>query len=460
MVTRHNSPSLLLALLPAVVFGSLVSCGSEDLSPRGVLVITMDTTRADHLSCYGYGRPTTPHIDQLAAESVMFLNATSTSSWTLPSHASLFTGKLPSSHGAQFDPEGPLVLSDALEGGAFQQYRARGLDPSETTMAAALRERGYRTGAVVAGPWLKRAFGLDLGFDHYDDDNITHVNGRNAEDVTDAALQWLGEVDTDPFFLFLNYYDPHAPYKPSVEQAKGFWMQVGVEALQSVPDSINQYDAEIHFMDRHLGRLFDQLRQRPDFDDLLIVLTADHGDLMGEHGSFGHGRSLTQAEIHIPLIVKYPAANAQRGNRQAPVQLTDVYAEVLKQCGCEVPVDIQGEAFGSKQNPTIAEVYPLPFTTENGNWRVLIEDDMKLAWNSKGNSALYNLRQDPGEIQNLFQQQGGRARAMEQRLTQFLDAVKRSFAEGGDTIIDDETREALEGFGYTGDSEKKADRDH
>jgi arylsulfatase len=186
-----------------------------DASPRpNILLITLDTTRADRLGTYGYGKATSPNLDALAAKSVVYTSAVSTTCWTLPAHATLMTGKLTSSHGARLDPEGPISLAQAIQG-PTERYRARGLSPRERTLALVLGEEGYATAAVVASPWLKRIMGLDLGFASYDDDEIDQLGGRRATSVTASALRWLrSRPEHEPFFLFLNYFDPHGPYDP------------------------------------------------------------------------------------------------------------------------------------------------------------------------------------------------------------------------------------------------------
>ena len=148
---------------------ALAASGCEALfgGRPNVVLITLDTTRADHLGCYGYERATSPNLDRLAEASIVYTHMIATSSWTLPAHATLFTGKFTSSHGARYDPEGPLVLSDAIEG-PWSIYRARGLGEEGRTLAQVLQEAGYATGAVVGGPWMKRVFGLDRGFDFYE----------------------------------------------------------------------------------------------------------------------------------------------------------------------------------------------------------------------------------------------------------------------------------------------------
>jgi len=201
----HGAVAVLLALAGA--------CGGDAPRPPSVLLVTLDTTRADHLGCYGHARDTSPRLDALAQEGVLYLRARSTSSWTLPAHASLFTGRFTSSHGARFDAEGPVRLTQAIaDEGQLSEYRARPLVDSETTLAELLAARGYATAAVVAGPWMKRVFGLAQGFEHYDDEGIDSLTGRRAASVTEAALAWADTLDERPFFLFLNYYDPHGPY--------------------------------------------------------------------------------------------------------------------------------------------------------------------------------------------------------------------------------------------------------
>ena len=150
-------------------FPFMVSCRKSPRHERpNILLITLDTTRADRLSCYGYERDTSLWLDTLAKESVMYTKAIAPSSWTLPSHASLFTGKFTSSHGARYDPNGPLMLTDAIKGpSTWNQYRARSISTNERTLAEILKGVGYTTGAVVGSPWLKRIFGISKGFDYH-----------------------------------------------------------------------------------------------------------------------------------------------------------------------------------------------------------------------------------------------------------------------------------------------------
>ena len=214
---------LLVRALVLAAFVALFGCAEAapplalDASRPPIVLVTLDTTRADRLGCYGYMRRTSPRLDEFCAESTVYTRAYSTTSWTLPAHASLFTGAYTYSHGARYDSKGPLVLADVIDHRGAHRYRARGLAAGAETLATRLGEAGYISAGFVAGPWMKRVFGLDLGFAHWDDDGIDHENGRRAEALTDAALSWLGSWlkksgGEQPLMLFLNYYDAHSPY--------------------------------------------------------------------------------------------------------------------------------------------------------------------------------------------------------------------------------------------------------
>ena len=226
----------------AVGLGAGLSPGDRDtprsrIEKRNILLITLDTTRADQLGCYGSRGRTSPCLDKVAGDLVLYTRAISPSSWTLPSHASLFTGEFTTSHGAQFDPDGPLRMVDTVAGPENRQkYRARGMAADELTLAMLLKERGYATGAVVAGLWLKTILGLEKGFDFYDDSEISSLNGRIAAQVTGSASNWIERVRPESFFLFLNYYEPHSRY--SVPEGFGNEFLPGTSAS-------SKYDAEI-----------------------------------------------------------------------------------------------------------------------------------------------------------------------------------------------------------------------
>ena len=421
--------------------------GSRTSLPN-VLLITLDTTRFDRLSCYGYSLPTSPNLDALAAESVFYTHAYSTSSWTLPAHASIFTGKLVSSHGAQKDPTGPLKFSTGIQGPEnWNKIRAQGLSVDETTLAQILKSAGYNTGAVVAGPWMKKVFGLNKGFDYYNDYGIKKLHGRLAPSVTKAAMHWLQTRDTDnPFFLFLNYFDPHLPYFLPQEDANVF-MSDDRSYTQNERLSL-MYSAEIRFMDKHIGVLMDRLKQTGQFDNTMIVITADHGELWGEHGMMGHGKSLFEPEIHIPQFVKYPRGEVAHSVSDVRTQVIDIMPLILERLGTPSPSGIQGTLPGQGVHPLIAEVYPLEFFTSRGDFQAIWDGKYKFVLNSKGNHELYDLDADPDELKNLVDEDSARAAELKSKLTTRLAALPKPGRAGPDQTIGEELSETLEALGY------------
>lgn len=430
----------------------LVGCSRGGVAKPNIVLITLDTTRVDHLGCYGYDRATSPNIDRLAEESVKYRRAIATSSWTLPSHASLFTGKVTTSHGARYDPEGPLRLKDAIDGPeSWNFYRARGLSEGEETLAGILRDSGYETGAVVAGPWMKQVFGLAAGFDHYDDGEISTVNGRRAASVTDSAWRWIEQVRDRPFFLFLNYYDPHGPLTPPPELANRYLSpdtRLEKGKRLSRDQYLALYDAEILYMDQHLGRLLRKLEEEALYEETWIIVTADHGELFGEHGKMGHGHHLFQEEVHIPMLIKYPRGEEPPGISDELISLTDILPLVCRRLGLPLPQGIQGTAPGGEGHPVIAETYPLPSFTSEGSWRALFSGNFKLLWTSAGPARLYDLALDPGEQQDLAATEPDRTSAMLSQLDEYLASLPRPAAAGPDREIDVETSQALESLGY------------
>ena len=419
-----------------------------------ILVLTLDTTRADRLGIYGYARPTSPVLDQLARDGAWYARAYTTATWTLPAHASLFTGKFPKSHGARYDPAGPLVLGNEIHGPeSWKQIRARGLGADEHTLAERLRQAGYRTGGVVAGPWLKSVFGLSRGFEHWDDSGITSVNGRPAAAVTNAAVAWLDAPDAGakPFFLFLNYFDPHTPFYPPVNFIE---MVVPPEERPHGEARNNRersglYDAEIRTMDFHIGRLLDHLRAKGLYDSTLIVAVADHGELIGEQHTIGHGASLFEPELHIPLLVKMPGCEPPRGRQDAIVQISDVFPLVLERAGVPVPPDTQAAFPPPAARMAFAEVNPLPGIGKRGDWRAAIDGDWKYLESSAGDRMLFDLAHDPAESDNAAKREPERAARLRSALESWSAALPEAKpAPGGGVEVDAETQRALESLGY------------
>jgi arylsulfatase A-like enzyme len=438
----------LAAAVPVLSLVALITaCGSEPSTRPSVLLVTLDTTRRDHLGCYGHTGGTSPSIDAVAAESEVYDDAVSTSSWTLPAHASLFTGQVPTRHQARYDEHGPLVLTQAIEG-PFERYRVRGLRPDAVTLAQILHDAGWATGGVVAGPWMKRVFGLDRGFAWWDDANIHEVNGRAADQVTDSALGWIAQRGKEPFFLFLNYFDPHSPFDPPAD-----WLRSHTTALLN--DLVQLYDLEIRFMDEQLGRLVAGLRARGLWDDMLVVITADHGELLGEHGLWGHGRMLSQEELRVPLLIKFPARDGRRGRRAERAQLTDVLPTVLDVLGLPLPEDVQGGVLPKAAHPVVAELQVPPKIGDRGSFRALFDGSWKYVDTSLGAAMLYDVAADPGEDRDRSRDEAGRALSMRELLDSYLDALRRPVVESPDSVVDPDTVRALEALGYMGEKKEK-----
>jgi len=456
-------------------------CGKRVDGPN-ILLITLDTTRRDHLGMYGYPIPTSPSLDRLAKDSIVYTHAYATSSWTLPTHASMFTGKFPSAHGANYDPEGPLNLGDGI-GAQYGAYRARPIAADEVTLAQLLTEHGYETGGIIAGPWLLERFRLGKGFEHYDDEGVTALNGRPAKDVTDAAIEYVDEHADDAFFLFLNYYDPHSPWWREPPKDEKGQPTGSPEALQDVrpvfppgvdPTRVDMvtyakicYDAEIHYMDREIGRLLDHLKLSGLFENTWIFVLADHGDLigdpvLGETLLWGHGDSLTQAEIHIPFLVKEPGPLARKGDDPTPVQQVDILPTIVQRLGLPLPPHVQGTPIGGS-HPIVAELYKLPMMNQRiegpsakdwrhlGDWRVLVDGKDKYGWSSNDTPFLIDLARDPEERVNVVEQKPALAQRLDQALKAYIRLLPKPGATGPVEQPTPAELELLKSLGYVGE---------
>jgi arylsulfatase A-like enzyme len=314
-----------------------------------LVVVTFDTTRADHVGHLGYSLGTTPRMDALARDGLAFSSAYSTSSWTAPSHASLFTGLYPTDHGcrAAVGTDSDVIL---------------GLGQERTTLAETCQAAGMATGAFVGGPALSHALGFSQGFDVYDDDFAGPQ--RSARATNEAAIPWLHEVGQSRFFLFLNYFDPHGPYEPDPSIDYPFGSQpVDVPAYTSfspgvtkrdelpLPEDpaeidrlIERYDQEIYAADRALGRLIDELTRMEILDRTLIVVTSDHGESFGETVGtvlWGHGLVPYQVQCHVPLVVRIPGQKRRRGVVvEETVSQVDLLASLTSLLGLSRPTGI------------------------------------------------------------------------------------------------------------------------
>ena len=320
----------ILVLGVLVLVGALAWSAVRGRSAKrpNVLFVSVDTLRADHLGTYGWKRPTSPNLDAFAAKSVVFERAQSSSSWTLPSLTSLMTSLLPSTHRCEKD--------------------SSRLDPSYTTLAEVLRDAGYDTAIVASHYFLNAGHGLQQGFTRVDTRILQDDFAITSPQVTDWGVSWLEEKaaakEDVPWFLWLHYFDPHAPYLPH----EGISEQFGTEK------KIDLYDGEIAFTDRHLGRFFETFERLGFADNTIVVIVADHGEEFGEHGYEGHGYDLHEEVVHVPLIVRAPGIAPGRVPDVVPT--VDIFPTMLDLCGLKPVGDIEGRSLvpllrGEKEAP-------------------------------------------------------------------------------------------------------------
>lgn len=417
-----------LAVCAAAVWFLLIG-GTDRGEIRNVVLISIDTCRADRLSCYGYPRKTTPNIDVLAKEGILFENVISPIPLTLPSHCSMLTGTTPVYHGVHDN----------------QGYR---LSEKDVTLAEILKEKGFRTGAVISAFVLDSCFGLGQGFDTYDDQfdeefNALGIVERRGLETSQHANTWLENNKDEPFFLFLHYFDPHR-----------LWEAPEPFASQYMTDP---YAGEISYVDYCIGQVIDKLKSLGLYDSTLIIVTADHGEGLMEHGESTHGYFIYQGTVKVPLIFKVPGISG--GIRITDTAgLVDIVPTVCSLLNIQQPDRIQGRDLcryfsnnGKSENETVYFCESLLPTVYNcnpiigivkGYWKYIKSSDLEL----------YDLSKDPGEHNNLINQLPQRRRIMDDHLKIILENDVRPDKGDSKLTLDQETRKRLESLGYVGSS--------
>ena len=410
-----------LVLLGLALGLSGSSCGPV-AGPTQVVLVVCDTLRADHLSTYGYGRPTSPVLTEFAEGATLYRRFQASAPWTLPSHASMFTGLEPTEHGARTLTAEELA---ALQAKGWQgQNNAAPLAASHVTLAEHLREKGCATAAIVANTaYLDPRFGVAQGFEHYD------RRRGDVTDVTSRALAWVEAHREESFLLVLNFMDTHRPYntRPRADlpdrSSEGNLLKRLVPVVmdperQAEPALlealVDQYDTAIGNLDEGLGVLLDGLRTQLDWDALTLAVTSDHGEFLGEHGLIEHSKDVYQGTLGIPLIVK------ARGQSQGAVE--QAWASHVHLPG--ILLDAAGIARDTAP-PTFVRHWPLGRArSENTDsrlhdlrqpWgsrlrrtrRVLAEGSTKTIVTSDGTSESYDLTADPEELQPLAAPEAG-----------------------------------------------------
>jgi arylsulfatase A-like enzyme/Flp pilus assembly protein TadD len=403
-------------------------CWASAAAKPNVLIVTIDTLRADHVGCYGYRQGQTPNIDSLAADGVMFKQAYTPVPITLPSHTVIFTGTYP-------------MLS------GMHDFSGNRLGANQPTLASILHDNGYQTGAVIASAVLDSRFGLNRGFDfyydHFDFNRLLETNldsmERPANQVVDEAIRWLNQGHRKPFLLWVHLYDPHHPYNPPAPYSETY--------------KTHPYDGEIAFADSQLGRILTFLKTKGLYAHTLIVLLADHGEGLGEHGEKTHGFFIYNSTLHVPLIFKLPAPGAHRQVTQ-PVSTVDVLPTILNELRIPVPKVVQGrtlaEAIAGKTadgSPIYSETF-LPRL--HFNWselRGLQDDSYKFIDGPK--PELYDLGSDPRELHNLFTGKPAVSQALRSRLDSVVSKYTQGQGMAEKTPLDPALAERLKALGYT-----------
>jgi arylsulfatase A-like enzyme len=430
---------------PALTVVALIAaiCAQSSSRPPNVILISIDTLRSDHLGCYGYDRNTTPAVDAFRREAVLFRTAIASAPSTLPSHASMFTSLAPQHHGAAHTKSTPLAAGFV-------------------TLAEVLRDAGYRTAAYSGGVQLAPEYGLNQGFETYED-----VDDGTFRQVAARARPFLEREKGRPFFLFLHTYEVHHPYWPSPEERARF-ETASATILPSYIDKrllerinagqmriddadrahiANAYDSEISSMDEAFRGLVADLKRLGVYDNSIIVFTSDHGEELGEHGFMGwHSHTLYEELLRVPLLVRFPSAKHAGSAVEGMVRSVDIAPMVLETLGIASPAQFQrfslATALARGRPPASAVLLwresPPGDAAEHDGLRT---GDWKLA-----DGRLYDLRNDPRETRDLAAEHPDVARD----LTNRMQALLRERPRPGTRAIvpDPETTEKLRALGY------------
>ena len=399
----HRQASLFavigLILIPVVVLGGMGPRDSTTDQSPSVILIVIDTVRADHLGCYGYGRETSPNLDVFSRECVLFEKAISPAPWTSPAIASMFTGQFPRVLG--YHDEAVMVDERAL------------------CLAEIFRANGYSTAGVISHTYVSAKLGFDQGFDSFDEDNVQGHLHISSPSITDKGIAFVDVHKDKSFFLFLHYFDPHFGYMlheqydfyPDYQGDLHSGQRISSlrKAARNMTDEDKRYlnalyDSEIRFTDEHIGRLFQHLKDLGIYEDLLIVVAADHGEAFLERDDhwIGHTKNVYQELIHVPFMIRHPLSE---GGRTVDhwVSLVDFMPTVVSAAGLEVPEEYEHDgcdllAAGTEgpRELVFSETgrWGDQATLIRGNWKMIND-------NISDHLYLFDLDSDPGEMRDV-----------------------------------------------------------
>lgn len=429
-----------------------LACSSGDSAPEGpaaqppIVLVTIDTLRADHLGCYGYFRNTSPTLDALAAEGIQFNRVVSPMATTLPAHVSMFSSQYPLQTG--ITRNGRQLAESPLTGARL--------------FAQMLQDLGYTTAAFVSSNSLKAYTGIAVGFDHWDEPTRPFASRqRIAHFTTEAAIDWLDTDPQSPFFLWVHYFDPHETYEPPPPFHKAFpTTPEQIEFLGSLgyeqpidPELLavnNLYDGEILFTDTELARLFNALKEKGLWRELVLVFAADHGEGLGQHGHMRHGE-IHNEQILIPLIIKVPES-IEMGARKIDriVSLIDVVPTLVETLGLELPADDLRQFNGvNALSPEPAREFAFAQRTSNVHrpWGkadrfALVGHRWKFVHDTVEGEHLYDLVADPAETRNLLDDRPEVAEQLRHRL--FQEIARWSESEKSFEVLEVKAPEMLD----------------
>jgi len=412
----------------ALLLLGLASGCSGPAAPERVVIVTFDTTRADSFGCYGSPKGLTPNVDRFAEEAVVFENPVSAVPTTLPSHSTMFTGLYPHDHGVRYN----IVFR---------------LGEEADTLAESMRDAGYATAAFPASFILAKRFGLDQGFETYqepprpkkgqaDSESVM----RSASDGVDLVLDWLAEREGEKSFAWLHFYDPHAPYTPPFPYSSQY--------------RDRPYDGEMAYTDAQFGRLLDALRNDPTWERTLLIVAGDHGEGMHDHRERQHSYLVYQSTQHVPLIVRAPGGAA--GRVAEPVHLADITPTVLELAGLDAPGPMRGvslaPALAGDSLPRRDLYFESVAGALNYGWEELLgvrNGRFKLIDSS--DPELFDVETDPGELTNLASLEPERLQELRNALAQLEEPLGSTAAvEAQDPVMDPETEAFLASLGYVG----------
>lgn len=411
-------------------------CGPGSGQPS-VLLVSIDTLRADRLGSYGYKAAATPVLDGLAGRGLRFDQATTVTPLTLPAHASLLTGTFPGFHGVR-------------DNGSFY------VDEAMTTLAEVFKARGYRTGGFVGAFVLDRRWGIGQGFDRYFDDfdlsRYEMAGGLDAaqrpgSEVVDRALEWLREEDDRPFLAWVHLYDPHGPYAPPEPFRSRF------------PATIQgAYDGEVASADTQVGRLLAALEESGRLRSTIVVVVGDHGEMLGEHGEQQHGFFVYDAAVRIPLIMAGPNVPARVVADQ--VRIVDVMPTILEMAGAETPSDVQGVSLvplGRGEPVDLLGYSETWYPRYHYGWselRTVRDGRYKLI--AAPRRELYDIRDDPGETRDLSVANPRVADALERALKEMAARTSSKAAPQQPRAVDPAVEQQLRALGYVASGVSRA----